>query len=177
LYLSLFTLWPKLKNCSSDKNFRAVIDLVSLEILEWSEEHFGFDMTRTSVIGIFFHSRLLLNEKLIIWCIGTEYEENAKRLRGKLCEQVASSDEFVMDKLLTGPFVFFFVDILNFPIKIDILGEDISTEDLSAALRRITISRKGVVVMIGSSLKNKGVHSVLDSIIDFLPSPLEVRYL
>lgn len=54
------------------------------------------------------------------------------------------------------------------------LGETVESGDLIAALRRITISRKGVVVMIGSSLKNKGVQPVLNSIVDFLPSPLEV---
>ncbi len=53
-------------------------------------------------------------------------------------------------------------------------GEDVSTEQLRAAMRRATLANKGVVVLCGSSLRNKGVQPVLDAVIDYLPSPLDL---
>lgn len=53
-------------------------------------------------------------------------------------------------------------------------GEEISAEELRAALRRATIGNKLVPVLCGSALKNKGVQSVLDAVVDFLPSPIDI---
>jgi elongation factor G len=54
-------------------------------------------------------------------------------------------------------------------------GEDISVEELRAALRSAVIAGKCNPVYCGSSLKNKGVQLVLDAVVDFLPSPLDIR--
>ncbi|HUF39010.1 MAG TPA: elongation factor G [Anaerolineales bacterium] len=53
-------------------------------------------------------------------------------------------------------------------------GEEISAEELKAALRRIVIAGSATPVFCGSSLKNKGVQPLIDAIVDFLPSPLDV---
>ena len=53
-------------------------------------------------------------------------------------------------------------------------GEEISVEELRAALRRATIAGKLVPVLCGSSLKNKGVQAMLDAVVHYLPSPLEI---
>ncbi len=53
-------------------------------------------------------------------------------------------------------------------------GEEISTEELKAALRKATIDNKIVPVVCGTSYKNKGVQKLLDAIVDFMPSPLDV---
>jgi elongation factor G len=53
-------------------------------------------------------------------------------------------------------------------------GDEITPEELKAALRRATISLRLVPVLCGSSLKNKGVQQLLDAVIDYLPSPLDV---
>ncbi len=53
-------------------------------------------------------------------------------------------------------------------------GEEITTEELKAALRRATIACKVTPVLCGSSYKNKGVQLMLDAVIDYLPSPLDV---
>ena len=53
-------------------------------------------------------------------------------------------------------------------------GEEITTEELKAALRRATIDLKLVPILCGSSLKNKGVQLLLDAVLDYLPSPLDV---
>ncbi|MGB1277915.1 MAG: EF-Tu/IF-2/RF-3 family GTPase, partial [Nannocystaceae bacterium] len=53
-------------------------------------------------------------------------------------------------------------------------GKEVSTEALRAAMRRATLANKGVVVLCGSSLRNKGVQPVLDAVIEYLPSPLDL---
>ena len=53
-------------------------------------------------------------------------------------------------------------------------GEEITHEELKAALRRATIDLKLVPILCGSSLKNKGVQLLLDAVLDYLPSPLDV---
>ena len=53
-------------------------------------------------------------------------------------------------------------------------GEEITPEELKAALRRATIDLKLVPILCGSSLKNKGVQLLLDAVLDYLPSPLDV---
>ncbi len=55
-----------------------------------------------------------------------------------------------------------------------VLGEEISQEELRAALRRATIGNKLVPVLCGSALKNKGVQLVLDAVVDYLPSPVDI---
>ena len=53
-------------------------------------------------------------------------------------------------------------------------GEEITTDELKAALRKATIDNKIVPVVCGTSYKNKGVQKLLDAIVDFMPSPLDV---
>src|SRR5579859_6463531 len=53
-------------------------------------------------------------------------------------------------------------------------GDDISVEQIRSAIRRATIANKMVAVLCGSSLRNKGVQPMLDAIVDYLPSPLDV---
>jgi len=53
-------------------------------------------------------------------------------------------------------------------------GSDITAPDLKAALRRVTLANKGIPVLCGSALKNKGIRLLLDAIIDYLPSPLDM---
>jgi len=53
-------------------------------------------------------------------------------------------------------------------------GKDITTPDLKTALRRVTLANKGIPVLCGSALKNKGIRLLMDAIIDYLPSPLDM---
>eukprot|EP01127_Copromyxa_protea_P016767 TRINITY_DN5050_c0_g1_i1.p1 TRINITY_DN5050_c0_g1~~TRINITY_DN5050_c0_g1_i1.p1 ORF type:complete len:684 (-),score=149.11 TRINITY_DN5050_c0_g1_i1:18-2069(-) len=78
----------------------------------------------------------------------------AKTAREKLIDSLAEVDETFMDLCLDDP-------------------ASITNEQVKAALRRVSIERKGVVVLCGSSLKNKGVQPILDAVIDYLPSPQE----
>jgi elongation factor G len=53
-------------------------------------------------------------------------------------------------------------------------GHEVSPEELKQALRRVTLKNKGVPILCGSALKNMGIQPLLDAIVDYLPSPLEV---
>jgi elongation factor G len=53
-------------------------------------------------------------------------------------------------------------------------GRDITPTELKSALRRVTLANKGVPILCGSALRNKGIQLLLDAVVDYLPSPLEV---
>lgn len=74
--------------------------------------------------------------------------------REKLIEFLADCDEDLMRKYLNE--------------------ETISTEEIIFAVRKVTLSMKGIPVLCGSSFKNKGVQPLLDAVVDYLPSPLDM---
>jgi elongation factor G len=86
--------------------------------------------------------------------IPADLAEDARRYREEMIERIAETDEELTMKFLEG--------------------EEISVEELRAALRRATIAGKLVPVLCGSSLKNKGVQAMLDGVVHYLPSPLEI---
>jgi elongation factor G len=53
-------------------------------------------------------------------------------------------------------------------------GGNVNADELKQAIRRVTLAYKGVPVLCGSALRNKGVQSLLDAVVDFLPSPLDM---
>ncbi len=72
----------------------------------------------------------------------------------EMVEQIAEEDDLIAEKFLEN--------------------EPISTDELKAALRRIVIANKANPVFCGSSLKNKGVQPLIDAVIDYLPSPVDI---
>jgi len=80
--------------------------------------------------------------------------DQAEELRNELIEKVAEVDEELMIKYLEG--------------------EEITVEDLKAALRRGVCAVKIFPVLCGSSYRNKGVQSLLDAVVDYLPAPNDV---
>ncbi|WP_439108979.1 elongation factor G [Lactobacillus mulieris] len=84
-----------------------------------------------------------------------EYKEEAEKRRGELIEAVADVDDDIMDKYLGG--------------------EEITNEELKAAIRKATLDLKFFPVFAGSAFKNKGVQMMLDGVVDYLPSPLDVK--
>ena len=86
--------------------------------------------------------------------IPAEYVDQANEYREKLIEAVAETDEELMMKYLEG--------------------EEITNEELKAAIRRATINVEFFPVLCGSAFKNKGVQMMLDAVIDYLPSPLDI---
>jgi elongation factor G len=86
--------------------------------------------------------------------IPADLVDSANEWREKLIETLADVDDEVMVKYLDG--------------------EEVSVDEIKAATRRATIASKANPVLCGSAFKNKGVQPMLDAVIDFLPSPLDV---
>jgi elongation factor G len=108
----------------------------------------------------------LITMKAIIWkdeTMGAEYvveeipenlKKKAEAFRAQLVETIAENDDDMLHKFLEG--------------------EEISAEELKASLRKSTIGLKVFPVVVGTSFKNKGVQPLLDAVVDYLPSPLDV---
>lgn len=86
--------------------------------------------------------------------IPDEYKETAEEWHNKLVEAVADVDEDIMMKYLEG--------------------EEITPEELKVGIRKATLSVDFYPVLCGSAFKNKGVQMMLDAVIDYLPSPIDV---
>ena len=80
--------------------------------------------------------------------------EKAAKYRHDLIERVAEADDVLLEKYLGG--------------------EELTVADIKAAIRKLTITSKIFPVLCGSAFKNKGIQPMLDAVIDFLPSPLDV---
>ncbi len=87
--------------------------------------------------------------------VPADYLEQATKRRAELVEAVADVNDDIMDKYLEG--------------------EEISKDELKAAIRQATIDLKFFPVFAGSAFKNKGVQMLMDGVVDYLPSPLDVR--
>lgn len=86
--------------------------------------------------------------------IPAEYVDNAKQYRAELLDIVASEDEELMEKYLENG--------------------DLSDADLRMGIRKGTLSFSFVPILCGSAFKNKGVQQMLDAIVDYMPSPLDI---
>jgi elongation factor G len=86
--------------------------------------------------------------------IPAELQEKADEYRTKLLEAVAETDEALLEKYFGG--------------------EQLSVEEIKGALRKLTVNSEAYLVLCGSAFKNKGVQPMLDAVIDYLPSPLDV---
>ena len=87
--------------------------------------------------------------------IPADLTDVADEWREKMVEAAAEASEELMEKYLEG--------------------EELSEDDIKAALRQRTLANEIVLVTCGSAFKNKGVQAVLDAVIEFLPSPTEVK--
>ncbi len=95
-----------------------------------------------------------LGTKSDVSAIPEELAELAAEYRDKLIEAVAESDEELMMKYLEG--------------------EELTEEEIRAGLRKAVIAVKLTPVLCGSAFKNKGVQPLLDAVVDFLPSPIDI---
>jgi len=86
--------------------------------------------------------------------IPADLKDKADEYRQALLETVAESDDALMEKFFAG--------------------EDLSVAEIKGAIRKMTIASEIYPVLCGSAFKNKGVQPMLDAVIDFLPSPLDV---
>jgi elongation factor G len=108
----------------------------------------------------------LISMKAILWkdeSLGAQYEveeipadlvKKAEAFRAQLVESVAENDDEMLHKFLEG--------------------EAISADELRASLRKSVIGLKLFPVLCGTAFKNKGVQTLLDAVVDYLPSPLDI---
>ena len=91
--------------------------------------------------------------------IPAEYRDQANEYRAKPLEIVAESDDDLMERYFENE------------------GSDFTVEEIKKAIRKLTIEMKINPVTCGSSFKNKGVQKLLDAIVDYMPSPLDVPHV
>jgi len=108
----------------------------------------------------------LVRMKAVIWedeALGANYHEEeipadlleeAKEYREKMIEEISSHDDALMDKYLSG--------------------EPLTNEEIMLAIRTCTINIKIFPVICGTAFKNKGVQNLLDAVVDYMPSPLDI---
>jgi len=103
--------------------------------------------------GTFFDDETL-GAKYVVGDIPEELRDLAAEHRAKMIEALADCDETIMEKYLDG--------------------REVTQEEIKAALRKGSLAMKIVPVLCGASFKNKGVQLLLDAIIDYLPSPIDL---
>lgn len=108
----------------------------------------------------------LVERRAVIWqdeSLGAEYSyaeipadmyDIAEKYRAMLLDTVVELDDHIMEKYLAG--------------------EDLSVEEIKSVIRKGVISRVFVPVLCGSAFKNKGVQPLLDAVVDYLPSPIDI---
>ncbi|WP_039985025.1 elongation factor G [Vibrio owensii] len=121
-------------NVGAEDDFRGVIDLIKMKMINWNEADQGMSFTYDE--------------------IPADMQELAEEWRNNLVEAAAEATEELMDKYLEE-------------------GE-LSEAEIKQALRTRTLNNEIVLATCGSAFKNKGVQAVLDAVIEFLPSPVDV---
>ncbi len=96
----------------------------------------------------------LLGTKYEVKNISDEYKDEAQEKRNGMIEQLSDMDDLLMEKYLDG--------------------SEIPPEEIKQVIRKATNSLQLVPVIFGASFKNKGIQSLLDAVIDYLPSPLDI---
>ena len=126
---------------------------VPIQIPIGQEAKFAGVVDLVEMRAILWHDETM-GAKYSIEEIPADLKEKALDFRTQLIEAVAESDDEMLNAYLEG--------------------EEITLEQLKRALRKATISMKVFPVLAGSSFKNKGVQTLLDAVVDYLPSPLDV---
>ncbi|MBU3824497.1 MAG: elongation factor G [Candidatus Oceanisphaera merdipullorum] len=119
----------------AEENFKGVIDLVTMQAIDWDEENNG--------------------TTFVTHAIPAEMQALAEKWRQNMVEAAAEASEELMDKYLEG--------------------EELSEAEIKAALRQRVLNSEIIIVTCGTAFKNKGVQAMLDAVIDYLPSPVEVH--
>ncbi len=143
---------------SFDKSFQSILDrltkkAVKVQIPIGLEDQFSAVIDLLKMKAYKFEGDK--GKDIIEMDIPAEYVEQSQKLHLELIEKIVENDEAMMSAYLDGK--------TDFPI-----------EDLKKVLRTAVIKNEIFPVFCGSALKNKGVQLVLDGVIDYLPSPLEI---
>ncbi|HEY2866614.1 MAG TPA: elongation factor G [Pyrinomonadaceae bacterium] len=143
---------------SFERSFNSILtrlgaDAVALQIPIGEEDRLRGVIDLIAMKGLIWKDETKGSEYDVV-DIPAELVDSAKQWREKLVETVSSIDDDLMHKYLEG--------------------EAISEDEIRAALRKGTVALKIVPVVTGSAFKNKGVQTLLDAVVDYLPSPLDI---
>ncbi|ACD51485.1 elongation factor G [Clostridium botulinum] len=138
--------------CISTVRDRLKGNAVPIQIPIGSEENFQGMIDLIRNVAILFYDDL--GKDMREEAIPAEYAEKAEEYRAAMIEAIAEADEELMMKYLDG--------------------EEITEEELKAGLRKATIANEIYPCICGSSYKNKGVQQMIDGVVDYLPSPLDI---
>ena len=142
---------------SFERSFQSILDrltkhAVRMQIPIGEEENFSAVIDLLTMKAYKFEGDM--GSVIVEFDIPPEKLEEAKKYRSMLIEAVVEHDDALMTDYLEG--------------------KELSVADIKRVLRRATIENKLVPVFTGSALKNKGVQLVLDAVVDYLPSPLDI---
>ena len=131
---------------------RLKANAIPIQLPVGSEESFkGIVDLMTMEADIYYDD---LGKDMRVEPIPDDMLDEAKKYREEMVEAICETDDELFDKYCEG--------------------EDISVEELKRALRQATVDNKIVPVTCGTSYKNKGVQKLLDAIVDYMPSPLDI---
>ncbi|MBQ7600416.1 MAG: elongation factor G [Clostridia bacterium] len=131
---------------------RLKANAIPIQLPVGSEENFkGIIDLMTMEADIYYDD---LGKDMRVEPIPADMLDEAKQYRDEMVEAICETDEALFDKFCEG--------------------EEISVEELKKALRQATVDNKIVPVTCGTSYKNKGVQKLLDAIVDYMPSPLDI---
>ncbi|MFM7468133.1 MAG: elongation factor G [Vampirovibrionales bacterium] len=125
---------------------------VPIQIPMGAEDEFKGMIDLVQMKALFFSGEKTMHYDILD--IPAEYADEAQIAREELIEKIVETDDVLMERYLGG--------------------EDISFEDLKAALRKAVINVQIVPVLCGTAFKNKGVQPMLDAVIDYLPAPIDI---
>jgi elongation factor G len=127
---------------------------IPIQIPIGAEDHFKGVVDLIEMQGIVWDDESL-GAKYEVVDIPEELKEKAAEYRKIMLESIADHDDTLMEKYL--------------------MDEEISSEEIEGAIRKATLARDITPVLCGTALRNKGVQILLDKVIDYLPSPLDVE--
>ncbi|WP_402461906.1 elongation factor G [Isoptericola aurantiacus] len=104
--------------------------------------------------ALVWHGETKLGETYDVEEIPADLQAKAEEYRSELIEAVAESDEELLEKYLGG--------------------EELTIDEIKGGIRKLVVNSEAFPVLCGSAFKNKGVQPMLDAVIDYLPSPLDV---
>ena len=142
---------------SFDRSFDSILDrlnknAVRMQIPMGLEDKFEGVIDLLKMKAYYFEGNMGMNIREAE--IPAEYTDEAKRFRDVLVEKIVAEDDEQMAQYLEG--------------------KEPTMEELKKTLRKATLAVKIIPVFAGSALKNKGVQLVLDAVVDYLPSPLDI---
>ena len=142
---------------SFDRSFQTILDRLTKQAVK-AQIPIGEEDKHEGVIDLLsmkaYYFSGEFGENVDVAQIPDNLKAEAEKLHGELVEKIVENDEEMMDRYLNG--------------------KDISNDELKRTLRKAVIANQLIPVFTGSALKNKGVQLILDAVVDYLPSPLDV---